>query len=166
MSKRYFLSRKGLDALHFQQSNLIDDLSESTRAMGRSASLDNDLRENPEFMQLRTRVTYEIPVKLAEIQAILNTHILIEKTEAVRANIFDEVLPGMDVEIESQEGETRKFSIMGYGEGNPTHGVISYLSPVGAALLYKEVGDEVYLPNKGKRVIYEIVKITRSVWLD
>lgn len=166
MSRRYFLSRKGLAALHFQQNSLIDDLSESTRAMGRSASLDNDLRENPEFMQLRTRVTYEIPAKLAEIQAVLSTHVLIEKTEAVQANIFDEVLPGMEVQVESQEGQTRKFSIMGYGEGNPTHGVISYLSPVGTALLYKEVGDEVYLPNNGKQVSYEIVKITRSPWLD
>ena len=166
MSVRYFLSRKGLAALHLQQNNLIDDLSETTKAMGRSASLDNDLRENPEFMQLRTKVTYEIPAKLAAIQAVLSTHILIEKTEAVISNIFDEVLPGMEVQVKSQDGNTREFSIMGYDEGNPTQGVISYLSPIGLVLLNKEVGDEVYLPDNGKKVVYEVIQISRSPWLD
>ena len=86
MSRRYFLSRKGLAALHFQQNSLIDDLSESTRAMGRSASLDNDLRENPEFMQLRTRVTYEIPAKLAETFSELLSDA--EKRQTLAKNAF------------------------------------------------------------------------------
>lgn len=134
--------------------------------MGHSASIDNDLRENPEFMQLRTKVTYEIPNKLAEVQCVLDSYILIEDTEAIKAKVFDEVLPGMQVELETASGELRVLSILGFGDGDPAKGVVSYLSPVGDALLHKSVGDEVALLFKGDTVDYEVVRISRSPFLD
>jgi len=166
MVNKYFVSRRGLQTLRHQKQTLINDLDASTRAMGHSASIDNDLRENPEFMQLRTKVTYEIPNKLAEIQRILESYCLIEDTEAMRGSAFEEVLPGMQIELETENGEKRVLSVLGYGDGNPAQGVVSYLSPVGEALLHKVVGDEVSLLSKGTAVDYEIVNISRSPFLD
>lgn len=55
---------------------------------------------------------------------------------------------------------------MGYEEGNPALGIVSYLTPVANAMLHKGIGDEVVLPHNGKAVHYEIITIERSPNLD
>lgn len=162
MSNIYYVTRNGLRALTQKQKELVEDLENSTRAMGHSASLDNDLRENPEFMQLRTKVTYALPSKISELERVIRTAKLIENTEHIQNQDYHEVMPGLEVEMESEDGEIRFHSILGYEEGDPQKGIVSYLSPVGEKLMHKIVGDEVDLPMRGKLIRYEIVKIKRS----
>lgn len=166
MSTAYYVTRKGLVNLANRQKDLVEDLEKSTRAMGHSASLDNDLRENPEFMQLRTKVTYELPNKIAELENVIRFARLINDSEHIQNQDFHEVLPGVEVELESEDGEMRTHSILGYEEGNPDKGIVSYLSPVGERLLHKTVGDEVELPMRGKPIRYEIVSIKLSPHLE
>lgn len=54
------------------------------------------------------------------------------------------------------------FSILGYGEGNPEMGIVSYLTPVATTLIHKSVGDEVRLMNNGRLQTYEILDVRRS----
>lgn len=162
MSNIYYVTRKGLRVLAQKQKELVEDLEKSTRAMGHSASLDNDLRENPEFMQLRTKVTYELPSKIAELESVIRLAKLIDDEEHIQNQDFHEVMPGLEVEMESENGERRVHSILGYEEGHPQKGIVSYLSPVGEKLMHKTVGDEVELPMRGKLIRYEIVNIKRS----
>lgn len=166
MSKIYYVTRKGLGVLAQKQKELVEDLEKSTRAMGHSASLDNDLRENPEFMQLRTKVTYELPRKIADLESVIKLARLIDEAEHIQNQDFQEVMPGTEVEMESEDGELRIQSILGYEEGNPGLGVVSYLSPVGEKLMNKVIGDEVELPLRGRLVRYEIVNIKRSPYLE
>lgn len=51
------------------------------------------------------------------------------------------------------------FQILGSTETNPTAGVISYQSPLGAALLGHSVGEVVSLKIKDKTIEYSIIKI-------
>ncbi|AIB42915.1 GreA/GreB family elongation factor [Pseudomonas sp. WCS374] len=162
MTTRIYLSRKGLERLSAQRDQLREDLQRSTKEMGESVKRDNDLRENPEYMQLQTKVSYELPNKIAEITKILDTHQLIEDTEAIRDGHFDEVQVGMQVTLTDEEGSERVISILGYEESNPDEGVVSYLTPVAKILTHKEVGDEVELPVAGKLVAYEIMSICKS----
>lgn len=162
MSIRFYLSRKGLERLSAQRDQLREDLQRSTKEMGESVKRDNDLRENPEYMQLQTKVSYELPNKIAEISKILDTHLLIEDTDAIKDGHFDEVQVGMQVTLADQEGAERIISILGYEESNPEDGVVSYLTPVAKMLIHKGVGDEVELPVTGKPVVYEIVSICKS----
>lgn len=162
MSTRFYLSRKGLERLSAQRDQLREDLLRSTKEMGESVKRDNDLRENPEYMQLQTKVSYELPNKIAEITKILDTHLLIEDTEAIKKGLFDEVQIGMQVTLVDEEGAERLISILGYEESNPEEGVVSYLTPVAKILIHKGVGDEVELPIAGKPVTYEITAICRS----
>lgn len=166
MPNIYYVTRKGLALLAKKQRNLVEDLEKSTRAMGHSASLDNDLRENPEFMQLRTKVTYELPSKIAELENVIRSAQLINESEHIQNNDFHEVLPGVEVEMESENGDLRVHSVLGYEEGDPQKGIVSYLSPVGERLMHKAVGDEVVLPLRGEMIRYEIVKIKRSPHLE
>lgn len=166
MSNIYYVTRKGLNVLTQKLKELVKDLEKSTRAMGHSASLDNDLWENPEFMQLRTKVTYELPGKITELERVIRLAKLINDMEHIRNLDLHEVMPGMEVEMESEDGELRIHSILGYEEGDPLKGIVSYLSPVGEKLMYKTVGDEVELPMRGKLVRYEIVNIKLSPYLE
>lgn len=165
MSNRFYLSRKGLERLAAQRDQLREDLQRSTKEMGESVKRDNDLRENPEYMQLQTKVSYELPNKIAEITKILDTHLLIEETDAIKSGHFDEVQVGMQVTLVDEEGAERLISILGYEESNPEDGVVSYLTPVAKILMHKGVGDEVTLPVAGKPVAYEISSISRSPYV-
>ncbi len=165
MSKKYYVTRKGLNSLILRQKELADDLEKSTRAMGHSASLDNDLRENPEFMQLRTKISYELPRKISELKNVINLAEIIDDTESIQDNDFHEILPGMEVVLRSEFNDIRRHSILGFDEGDPAKGIVSYLSPVGEKLMHKMVGDEVDLPLLGKIITYEIIEITRSPYL-
>lgn len=52
------------------------------------------------------------------------------------------------------------FTILGSTESNPSAGIISYNSPIGAALLGHKVGDNVTVKAGGRNVDYTIVVIT------
>jgi transcription elongation GreA/GreB family factor len=162
MPTSYILSRRGLAALRQQLDRLTEDLNESTAAMGRSAAIDNDLRENPEFMQLRTKVTYELPSKINELRRVLSAYTIIENTPEVQTGIFEDVQPGAEVTIESADGHVRVFSILGFGDGDPARGIISYLSPVGVALLNQPIGQEINLSFGGKTKQYIITSIRKT----
>jgi len=56
-------------------------------------------------------------------------------------------------------GREKTYTLLGSNESNPTEGVISLGSPLGAALIGKRVGDEVRLTINGKEKIYKIIKI-------
>ena len=166
MSKHFFVSRKGLSALLQMREALQNELYKATKQMGESVKRDNDLRENPEYMQLQTKISYELPSKISDIGRIIGGHILIEETDAIKNNIYDEVVPGCQVEVEDENGHQRVFSIMGYNESNPSKGVISYLTPIAQSLLHKVIGEEVELIFNGKHISYEITAIRRSPQLS
>ena len=73
----------------------------------------------------------------------------------------DKVVFGCTVELEDVDsGETKTYSILGPDEADPAKGSISFVSPVGKALLGKEEGDEVTINIPRGRVTYEILSIT------
>ncbi len=63
---------------------------------------------------------------------------------------------GSTVTIE-QAGKQQTFTILGPTETNPVKGIISYKSPLGAALLGKRVGDLVVFQQGDKTVTGKII---------
>ena len=152
MSSRIYLSRKGLVRLSNQRDQLREELKKSTKEMGESVKRDNDLRENPEYMQLQTKVSYELPNKISEITKIIDTHLLIENTEAIKNSCFDEISLGMQVTLIDDTRSKRLISIMGYEESSPSEGIVSYLTPVAKKLMHKSIGDEIGRASCRERV--------------
>ena len=56
-------------------------------------------------------------------------------------------------------GVLRSYRIVGFGEGDPTRGEVSYRSPIGSALLGHAVGDVVEVDVPSGRVRLEIVAL-------
>ena len=69
------------------------------------------------------------------------------------------VLFGCTVTVENEEGEEKMFSIVGVDEYAPSRGYVSWISPIGKALLGSREGDEVTFQTPGGQTVLEIVKI-------
>ena len=67
---------------------------------------------------------------------------------------------GATVTVEDVDtGEEREFTLLGPDEADYAKGTISIQSPVGVALLGKEVGDEITVNAPRGRINYEIIDI-------
>ncbi len=69
------------------------------------------------------------------------------------------VLFGCTVTVENEEGEEKVYSIVGVDEFDPAKGYVSWVSPIGRALLGKSEGDEISFTTPGGRCELEIVKV-------
>jgi transcription elongation factor GreB len=72
----------------------------------------------------------------------------------------DQVFFGAWVEIENEDGERRKYRIVGEDEVNPDEGRISWRSPLGRALLKKRAGDVVVVRRPAGEIEVTIVAVT------
>jgi len=57
------------------------------------------------------------------------------------------------------DGQTKSFLILGSEETNPSEGIISHHSPLGAALLGRQVGDKINLKLANRWLKICIIKI-------
>jgi len=71
----------------------------------------------------------------------------------------DRVLFGCTVTVGNEEGEEKTYSIVGEDEYDPKRGHVSWVSPIGKALLGKREGDEISFVTPGGRSELEIVKV-------
>lgn len=72
----------------------------------------------------------------------------------------DRVVFGASVRIRDEEGEERVYRIVGLTESDVRRGRVSWLSPIGKALLQKRVGDLALLRTPGGEEELEILAIT------
>ena len=69
------------------------------------------------------------------------------------------VLFGCTVTVENEEGEEKVFSIVGVDEYEPSRGYVSWISPIGRALLGSSAGDSVSFNAPGGTTELEVVKV-------
>jgi transcription elongation factor GreA len=139
--------KKELEDLRYELKAKLPKELEAARAHG-------DLRENAEYEACKER------------QGLLNARIGQIESRIADLSLYSiHSIPhqavgyGSEVTIENDEGETQKFKIVFPEEIDAAAGRISVGSPLGRALLGKEVGDEVEVQTpKGKRV-YQIVEL-------
>jgi len=69
------------------------------------------------------------------------------------------VLFGCTVTVENEEGEEKIFSIVGTDELDASRGYVSWVSPIGRALLGSSEGDSVSFSTPGGQIELEIIKV-------
>jgi transcription elongation factor GreA len=148
-AETYWISRAGYFKLQQHRDKLQSEIASVQQEMGMSASMDPDLRENPHYMQLRTRLMYVLPRELIEVERVLRGCTIIEDSELFKKSNFDTVQLGAEVLIDFGSGDKEAFLILGYGEADTKRGIISYLSPLGRALLGRKAGDEIQIDAPG-----------------
>lgn len=111
-----------------------------------------DLSENAEYHEARDEQSFN-EGRIMEVENILkNATIVSDKKGAKGVQIGSKVAAGVN-------GQEKEFTIVGSNEGNPSVGFISCDSPLGEALINKEVGSQVEVNTPKGIMIYQIISI-------
>lgn len=123
------------------------DIAEA-RALG-------DLKENAEYHAAKEKQSH-IEGRIMEIQGRLSKCKLVDPSQSS----FDHIVFGATVTVfDHQKDESLTFQIVGDNEARITENTISYLSPLGKALLGKEEGDEVVVKAPKGDLTYEVESV-------
>ena len=148
------ISVQGYKRLEDELERLKKERPEIIQAI-KEAREEGDLRENAGYDAARERQGMaEARIKYIESRLGLYQVIDLDKQSGEKA-VF-----GATVEVEDADtGEKKEFTLLGPDEADPQKGSISFLSPVGQALLGKEAGDEVSIDIPRGHVTYEIISV-------
>lgn len=150
--EKYYVTRKGLEKLQdeFAMQDKIHD--ELEKEMGRSVKRDNDLRENPEYMELRVKAMYGVPAAKRELLLKLQNVVVIEDTDEYK-NWDGQTVIRKCVVVIDYNGDVDEYKILGENEGDVMNGILSCKSPIVLSLLGKKPGDVVYYNSEPIKIL-------------
>ena len=129
-----------------ERPSVIDAIEEA-RAHG-------DLSENAEYHAAKERQG-QIEAQIADIDDRLSRAMVIDPTTLSG----DKVVFGATVTLVDEENKTIVYQLVGQTEADARVGRISYNSPLGRALIGRQVGDEVEVTTPAGERYYEISKL-------
>ena len=131
------------------------DIPANAKEIGEAIAL-GDLSENAEYKAARER------------QAQLNATATRLQDEIDRCQIFDpttvttaRVSFGTTVYLETPEGKTEEYTILGPWESDPDNKIISYMSPFGSAIFNSKKGETVSfkINDEERKYIIKDIKV-------
>jgi len=115
-----------------------------------------DLSENAEYHAAKERQSF-IEGRIRELQAKLSMAEVIDPSKINTSKVaFGAKVRVIDLEAD----EEYIFHLVGPDEADVKNGKISVTSPVGRALIGKEVGDRVVIKAPARTMEYEIIEIS------
>ncbi len=120
-----------------------------------SARSHGDISENAEYHAAREKQGW-IEAKIRDLETRLASSEIVDVTPGPK----DRVAFGSRVRLQDAEtGGEKVYHIVGPHESDVDQGSISITSPLGRAMLGKEVGDEVVVKAPGGTMEYEVLEI-------
>ena len=152
MSHQTYLTPEGEIKLKNELAELKGPRREELAQRLRSAIQMGDLSENADYHKAKEDQSF-LEGRIQEIEAILRTAVIIEKTQG------DLVSVGSYVTIQEADFDPETFYVVGAKEADPRNGKISNESPIGSALLNHKVGDIVEADTPGGKIRFKILKV-------
>jgi transcription elongation factor GreB len=119
------------------------------------AAAQGDRSENAEYIYGKKRLR-EIDRRIRFLTKRLDSAVVVKSEEAKQGVVFF----GASVQIKDEDGNEKRYTIVGPDEANPSAGRISFQSPLGRALLKKKVGDVVTVQRPAGEIELEIVRVS------
>jgi transcription elongation factor GreB len=120
-----------------------------------TAAAEGDRSENAEYQYSKQRLA-AIDRRLRFLGRRLKALTIVDETPPDDGRVYF----GSWVTLEDEDGQRQTHRIVGPDEIDPTKGWISMGSPVGKALLSREVGDELTIRRPRGKVTYQIVEVS------
>lgn len=158
-----YVSKAGYQKLQDQLQTVLDEKKYLEQEMGESGNVDPDLRENPYFMGVRTRLQGEIPRRIVDLKEKIAIATIIEEQPFFQQGKTDTTFIGSKITIKDNSGETYSFTILGPVESDPKQDIISYLSPIGMALLGKKLEETIEINTPNGTQCLQIKKIEKGI---
>jgi transcription elongation factor GreA len=149
------ITRNGYNQLHKELENLKKVVRPQVIKAIEEARGHGDLTENAEYVAAKERQSF-VEKKIHEIEQKLVNSEIMETTNLPN----DKIGFGSFVTLENLgNGDEVTYQIVGPDESDIPSGKISIISPLGKALIDKEVDDEVTVQTPGGTKKYTILKI-------
>jgi len=149
------ITRNGYNQLHKELENLKKIVRPQVIKAIEEARAHGDLNENAEYIAAKERQSF-VEKKIREIEQRLANAEIMDTTNLPN----DRVGFGSVVSLENLDnGDEVTYQIVGPDESDIPSGKISIASPLGKALISKEVDDEVTVQTPGGIKRYAILKI-------
>ena len=152
MKKLFHLTQTGIDELKAEHANLVSQRGGVADRIRQAREL-GDLSENAEYQTAREEQD-RLESRISEVGHVLQNSTLIKKPKN-----DGHVRLGSSVSLKNA-GKPLHFQVVGTIEADPLHGKISDESPIGMALMGKQVGDKAELKTAGGTHIYKITQIS------
>ncbi|MEZ4179932.1 MAG: transcription elongation factor GreA [Candidatus Doudnabacteria bacterium] len=152
MTKKYLLTKEGLEKLNAELKVLVTEKRKDVIERIRDAASHGDLSENADYAQAREEQSF-IEGRIMEIEDMIkNAEIITESKQRNSVTIGSKV-------VVSVNKEEKTYFIVGSNEANPSEGKISNESAVGIQMLGKKVGDKFIIETPVGPKEYEVVSI-------
>jgi transcription elongation factor GreA len=146
------LSPEGIERIRAELDGLLAQRPEVIRRIA-TAREHGDLKENAEYHAAREEQGF-LEGRIKALEAKLKVAVVVAPTE--RGAVVE---LGSRVRL-SEDGEVTVMQVVSSAEANSREGRISSVSPVGAALMGRKVGDAVTIITPGGQIRYEILEIS------
>jgi transcription elongation factor GreB len=157
MTQTNYITPEGFQSLRVELLDLLNvQRPKMARAVGVAAA-EGDRSENAEYIYGKKRLR-EIDKRFRYLQQRLDNAEIVD-TRLLNPDI---IAFSAWVTLEDDDGEEIKYRIVGQDEFDPAQGWISWSSPVGRALLGKQVDDSVIVSTPKRKVEYTILEISYS----
>ncbi len=144
-AKKYQEELKNL--LHVERPRVVQEVSD--------AAAQGDRSENAEYIYGKKRLR-EIDRRIRFLTKKLDSAVVVKRDEAAHQSVYF----GATVEVEDENGQRKRYRIVGPDEVNPAAGTISFKSPLGTALMKRKVGDVVTVRRPAGEVELQICSIS------
>jgi transcription elongation factor GreA len=153
MKKSFRLTQAGVDELKKELELLIAKRAGIAEAIKSAREL-GDLTENAEYQSALAEKDRN-ESRVSEIENILQNAEIIKKPRG-----DSKVQLGSVVKLKGAGGKAKEFQVVGTVEADPLSGKISDESPIGQALLGKQVGETVQIVTPADTTAYKIAAIS------
>lgn len=149
------ITRNGYNQLHKELVNLKKVIRPQVIKAIEEARAHGDLSENAEYVAAKERQSF-VETKIREIEQKLANAEIMDTPKSSDGKVGF----GSTVTLENcDSGEKVSYQIVGPDESDIPSGKISIASPLGKALIDKEVDDEIVVKTPGGTKKYIILKI-------
>ncbi len=153
-SEESYLTRDGEAALRRELKQLVETRRPALARKLKDAVAQGDLKENADYHDAKEQLGF-VEGRVQHIESVLRKAIIVDD-----AGVSDEVRVGSTVVIqEVGTDENEEYRIVGSAEANPRQRKISQKSPIGSALLGKQVGKKVSVTTPDGEIRFKIVEI-------
>ncbi len=157
MQERIVITAKGEIALREELRRLKAEDRPAVIAAIAEARAHGDLSENAEYHAAREQQSF-IEARIKQLDASLSIAEIIDPTKIYVAG---KVVFGVRVELyDIEKEEIVNYQLVGNLEADLSKGRISIASPIGKAMLGKNVGDEIEVRAPGGKRSYEILDVS------
>lgn len=155
MEKNNYISPKGHQKLITELEQLLKvERPEITKLIQWAAS-NGDRSENADYLYGKRRLR-EIDRRIRFLTQRLDAAVVVDP-EKIKS---EKIQFGATVDVVDEDGNEKRFTIVGVDEVDTAKGRISWQSPIGKTLLGKSEGDEVLIRIPAGEITFEVVSIT------